>query len=75
MDFDMAILASPSVEYYKYADQVRREYHHVSTLAWCFGRSRFLYQTAANEAPIFATETFRSWVSEERSRRFRVTPW
>ena len=59
MDFDMAILAAPEVAYNEYAHNVRQEYGHLSTLAWCYGRSRFLSAFAENtEARIFATSSF-----------------
>lgn len=69
MDFDMAILASPPHEYRAYAHAVRREYAHLSSLAWCWGRSRFLSQLArADSPPIFATPAFRAH-GESAARR------
>ena len=48
---------------------VRREYAHLSSLAWCWGRSRFLSQLArADSPPIFATPAFRAH-GESAARR------
>lgn len=60
MDIDMAILAAPPERYAAYARAVRREYGHLHSLMWCFGRARFLSAFAASETPIFATEAFRT---------------
>ena len=66
MDFDMAILAAPPAEYSAYSRAVRREYSHVSTVAWCVGRGRFLSQAAAAGTAVFATPAFAAL--EERAR-------
>ena len=68
MDIDMAILAAPSQRYAAYARQVRREYGHLSSILWCYGRSGFLYSFASSETPIFATEAFRR-SGEARARQ------
>ena len=43
-----------------------REYGHVSTVAWCVGRGRFLSQAAAAGTAVFATPAFAAL--EERAR-------
>lgn len=60
MDFDMAILASEHDAYMRYAADVRQEYSHLSSFAWCYGRSKFLSGLASGTAPIFATPSFRA---------------
>ena len=72
MDFDMAILATPPAEYAAYAANVRREYGHLSTAAWCYGRGAFLRSFAQSDAPIFATPAFRD-AGEAAARRNAAT--
>ena len=68
MDIDMAILAAAPQRYAAYARQVRREYGHLSSIAWCYGRSRFLTSFASSDVPVFATQAFRD-AGEARARQ------
>ncbi|KAJ1447957.1 hypothetical protein M885DRAFT_540893, partial [Pelagophyceae sp. CCMP2097] len=64
MDFDMAILAAAAPRYARYAADVRREFGHITSLAWCIGRARFL--ASAFDAPFFSTPAFKSREADAR---------
>lgn len=59
MDFDMAILGSSRDKYAMYAQNIRKEYGTIGSVAYCKGRSSFFRNYLANTSAIYATDIFR----------------
>jgi predicted metal-dependent HD superfamily phosphohydrolase/phosphopantetheine adenylyltransferase len=78
LDVDLMILASPIEEYDRYADNIRKEYSHVSQNDYCTGRTKVL-QSIANHGQIFHSERFKQFtpIAIENIRReilLKLTP-
>ncbi|KAI8996008.1 hypothetical protein BC832DRAFT_567974 [Gaertneriomyces semiglobifer] len=66
LDLDLAVLGRPDDGYNRYADEIRREYCHVSEPDYCTGRAAVLKGFLARER-LYFTEYFRDTL-EARAR-------
>lgn len=71
IDFDMSILGRDRLTYTKYAQNIRREYIHISLSDYCRGRSAFLRKFLDETVSIYATQQFRG--SHEQRARDNIT--
>lgn len=71
LDCDAAIMGADAERYQQYADAVRREYEHVPSLMYRWGRRRFLAKMLARPS-VFHTAWFTSAYGERAHANLRA---
>jgi predicted metal-dependent HD superfamily phosphohydrolase len=66
LDLDLAVLGGTPAAYARYAEQIRKEYAHVTHAAYSTGRTAAM-TTFLTKGPLYFTESFREQL-EARAR-------